>query len=355
MADKRHNFTRTEVMAGLMVAASVLVLAGFIAMVNSWEPPKETNDYTAKFTVTRGLNIGADVRFGGVKAGRVTGIAPDPADQSKIVVAFNLDPAMPVNTGSRASVESVSLTSDPHLEITTGLPDAPRLESGAELQGNSQGYGLIELPDLNGVIARVEATLDSARKFLDESLTKLAEDVREMLGVQEALKDGEMVRVADLFAQVDGTLGEIQGLANDLRETVDEQRPNLTAVVARVKDIEDSTLSMVTELDTLLKENGPVISNTLKGVEGIVGKVTGVVDGVAKDLNTVASALELTLSNTTALTGTANEFLQDNRPAIEDIIDSLRDTVRNLQDFSRTLADQPQSVLRGKVPEGRKN
>ncbi len=350
MAEKKHDFTRTEIVAGLMVIFSVLVLVGFIAMLQGWQPPQEVHTYHARFRGTNGLGTNAAVYWGGLKCGKVESIAPDPEKQSLIRVTFSVDPIIPVNEMSVASIEQVSLTAERHLEISTGADDAPRIASGGEVKGISKGYGFIELPDLNGVIARVENTLDSGNKLVD--------DLIEMLGVDEAKKKeqagkADFVRITRVLRTVNGTLSDARGMVGDLRSTIEEQRPNLTAILTKVQGIEDSAQTMVDELNAALAENRPLINSTLRNVDGLVGKVGSVVDGVAADLDGLVQTLQQTLDNARDLSGTANDFLQANRPDIEDIIQSLRDTVRNLQDFSRVLAEQPSAIVRGAKPVGR--
>jgi len=350
MADKRHNFTRTEISAGLMVIVSVAVLAGFIAMVQGWEPPRDVHTFYCKFTGTNGLSENAGVYWGGLKCGNVDSIAPDPESQSQIRVSFSVEPGIPVNAMSVASVEQVSLTSERHLELSTGTDDAARLDPGSEVRANSKGYGFIELPDLNGVIDRVKQTLDSGRK--------LVEDLTEAIGVDDAKEkeeagEAEFVRVTQLLGTVNGMLGEAEGMVVDLRDTIAAERPNITAILTKVQGIEDSAQEMVEELNGLIAENRPVINSALVGVDDVLGKVGGMVDSVAAELDSLVKVLEQTLGNVENLTGTANDFLESNRADLDDIVRSLKETVRNLEGFSRTLEEQPQSLVRGAKPTGR--
>mgnify|MGYP000255305661 CR=1 FL=1 len=61
------------------------------------------------FLLTR---MGAEVRFGGVKAGKVVEIGTDPDDRSRIRVVFEVPASFPVNHGSVATIDQISLTND---------------------------------------------------------------------------------------------------------------------------------------------------------------------------------------------------------------------------------------------------
>ncbi len=81
----------------------------------------------------------------------------------------------------------------------------------------------------------------------------------------------------------------------------------------------------------------------------------GIIGNVADELETLMEALQGTLNNAEGLSANARDFLESNRPAIEDMLLDLRDTVRYLRTFTRTLSEQPQSIIRGRAPEGRQN
>lgn len=87
MAAKKDNFTATEIKAGVFVLVSIVILVALVAAIRGCRPRDiSAKFYTASFTDIGGLNQRADVRFGGVKVGRVTAIEPDPDDRAMIRV-----------------------------------------------------------------------------------------------------------------------------------------------------------------------------------------------------------------------------------------------------------------------------
>ena len=53
--------------------------------------------------------------------------------------------------------------------------------------------------------------------------------------------------------------------------------------------------------------------------------------------------------------GNSNDMLDMHRPAIEETLLNLQEATRNLREFSRILADQPDALIRGKGAQGRKD
>ena len=157
---------------------------------------EEINRFSADFTSIIGLNLGADVRFGGVKRGKVVEIAPNPDDRSVIRVVFEIPATVPVNHGSVATIEQISLTTAKHLEVTTGGKDQPLHVSGDRIASYTKDGGFVDIPDLEGVISRLETMLDG---------------IITMLGVERAqaaaaATGGEMVDLAAVAASLERVL-----------------------------------------------------------------------------------------------------------------------------------------------------
>ena len=71
-------------------------------------------------------------------------------------------------------------------------------------------------------------------------------------------------------------------------------------------------------------------------------------------LEELASSLRATLLYLQEAGGNASDLIDDQRPTIEEILVNLQETTRNLKVLSQTLADQPNALLRGTKPHGRK-
>ena len=135
-----------------------------------WEAPGRfqiaVNGKTLENTL--GLKPGAEIRFGGMSSGRIVQIAPDAEDQTMLRVEMAVRPDIYVNTASIATIKQLGLTSDRHLEISTGDLGAERHEPGAEIHGVTTSGEFIDIPDVTGVVARVEMLLDEENQHLAE-------------------------------------------------------------------------------------------------------------------------------------------------------------------------------------------
>jgi phospholipid/cholesterol/gamma-HCH transport system substrate-binding protein len=333
MPAKQHDFTATEIKAGIFVLASFVILIGFLIAIRGCQPGGDTaKTFFAVFTDISGLNRGADVRFGGVRVGKVTAIEPDPTDRAKIRVTAVVEGHVPVNQGSLATIEQVTLTTEKHLEISTGGADQTLYKSGDTLR-SSAGGGLFDVPDLEGVTTRLEVMLDG---------------INALIGVGDSETDKEAVDLGEVLEALKTTLDEGAGVARSAGAVIDENRAGIEEIVTRLAALEKTATELMVQLNGVIEENRTSIHDSFDNLAGLTGELNERVDELITTLQTTLQYLQ-------DVGGNSSDLINDQRPTIEEMLVNLQETTRNLKEFSRILADQPNALVRGKGKQGREN
>jgi phospholipid/cholesterol/gamma-HCH transport system substrate-binding protein len=334
MPAKQHDFTATEIKAGVFVLMSLVILVGFVISIRGCAPSDESaKTFYAVFKDISGLNRGADVRFGGVRVGKVTAIQPDPDDRARIRVTAVVAGDVPVNHRSVATIEQVTLTTEKHLEISTGSADEPLHESGDFLRSSSGG-GLFDMPDLEGVTTRLETMLDG---------------INALLGVGEtASADPEAIDLAEVLASLKVTLDEGTAVARGAGAVIEDNREGIREVVNRLAALETTANELMSEINGVVTENRASIHESFDNLAQLTGQLNERVDELLATLQTTFQYLQ-------DVGGNSSDLLDDQRPAIEEMLVNLQETTRNLKEFSRILAEQPNALIRGKGKQGRTN
>jgi phospholipid/cholesterol/gamma-HCH transport system substrate-binding protein len=337
MPAKKSNFTITEIKAGAMVLASVVVLVAFVASIRGCgSTPEEVNRFSADFTSIIGLDLGADVRFGGVEVGRVVAIYPDPGDHSQIRVVFEVPVSIPVNLGSVASIEQVSLTTAKHLEISTGDNNQPLHVSGDQIASRTNSGGFIEMPDLEGVITRLETVLDSLNAFLGvDRAQAFAKETGE-----------QMVDLAAVAASLEKVLESGSSTLDNVDSVIAENRDGLRLIVERLAEVEAAANDLLVNLNAVVEENREPLNAAMVNFEALS-------EEASRQLKELTESLGVTLQYLQEVSGNASDLVETQRPTLEQILLNLEETTRNLRRFSQTLADQPNALIRGAKPQGR--
>ncbi len=335
MAARQKDFSATEIKAGALVLISFVLLILFMAAVRGCRPSDDSaRVFHASFTDISGLNIGAPVRFGGVQVGRVVGVVPDEADRSRIRVTAEVSGGIPVNEGSVASIGQVTLTAEKHFEISTGDSTAPLIENGGILRARAGGGGMFDMPDLEGVIVRLE---------------ELADGVNALVGVDPAGGEAsEMVSLSDLLKSLETTADETSGAFRELRSVIGENREQLQAAMKRLVVLEDSATELLVQLNEVVAENREPLHESVVNLQDLLAETATQIDGLA-------TTLQSTLKHFEEVGGNANDLLDARRPTIEEILVNLEDATRDLKEFARVIGEQPAALIRGREPEGRKS
>jgi phospholipid/cholesterol/gamma-HCH transport system substrate-binding protein len=343
MPAKKHDFTKAEIAAGAMVLVSAVVFVLFAAVVMGLRPPGVVNAYYCHFKDTSGMNPGADVRYGGLKVGRVADIAIEKDNPSLLKVVVHVAEDVFFNADSTAYVGQVSLTSDKHLEVTTGSSGAAPLPPGSEIPTTVGGLtGVINqaASDVGAISGKVSALLDDAR-------TLLGVKVREQ---KEGKGDGdEIVSIADLLYGLDETVEEGKGVATDFRAVLGDSRDDIEKMIQGLPTLRDKASDLLTSLDEVVGENRASLRGAVADAEQIAANVAR----ASERLDELVATVQAALHNTEALTADAQSVLADNRQLVESLLLDLQEIVRNLKAFARIIAEQPESIIRGQSPKGR--
>lgn len=130
-----------------IIGAAVLVVAvWFLAYsyrVGVGNSVSQGYPIVAKFTSANGVSPGADVRIGGVKVGRVSGMTLDPVSYLA-EVRMTIDPAMEIPTDSSIAIKSESLMGGRFLAIEPGAEEN-MLEPGGEIRFTQPSVSLEDL------------------------------------------------------------------------------------------------------------------------------------------------------------------------------------------------------------------
>ncbi len=339
MPATKSDFTATEIKAGMFVLGALVILVVFVAAIRGCRPgPENVSRYAASFSNIAGLNLRADVRFGGVQVGQVTNIKPDPEDRTKILVTMEVSDSIPVNRASVATIEQVSLTAEKHLEISTGSADAELLASGDRIASGAASAGLIDMSQLEGVTARMETLLDG---------------LIVLVGHGPAASDGSSenaagVDVPMLLESLKATLEDSAAAARELTGLIADNREGFGDVVQQLGTLEASANELVREVSGLVADNRQPLHESLVNVQRLT-------EDMSLQMDRLAASLTVGLRHLEDTGGNLSDFMDDQRPALEDIVRNLRDTTANLRRLTGMLADQPDALLRGRRPSGRES
>jgi phospholipid/cholesterol/gamma-HCH transport system substrate-binding protein len=299
-----------DIQVGLFAAAAMAVLVIFLSVLGGlriWKPSKV---YHIRFEESvAGLDKGSPVRLKGVKVGSVEDLKIPRDDITKVQVTIAVAADTPIKKDTDATIASVGITGLRYIELSPGSVDAPDLPSGSTIVGTESF--------LSSMSATAETAVLKADVLIDNLLALTSDDNQEM--IKRILRDLTEI-VHGNSDQVASTIDETRRLAVSLRETTDE----LHTLMAENRE---GLRTVISNLDELTENSKPIFAYL--GEEETLRKLDDLV------------------SNTSELALRLNTLVGDNEYSLDQTIVDLRESSRNLNDFTRSIRARPSLLLRG--------
>lgn len=338
------NLTRAQkVRLGVFVLTGAALFVGAVVALAGLRMGKRRDHYKIRFVEdVSGLEVNAPVKYHGLRVGNIEDMKIAKGGV-EIEVTIGVDPRTVLYEGSRAELASAGLTGLKSVTLVPGDPTKPRIEPGSELEAGASFVERItgraeEIAVKVELVANQLAawTRDDNRlrvEKLADSMTRLSNDLDAFLATNREPLRAALVEVSKASRSV-AKLGDegdetIATVRDDIALTLKEARTTLAAIrrplgevgPAEVAKMVGAARSAAEKLDRRLSDE-----ELGKAIAGMVNALN--------DLRQLLQAADLTV-----------------RAGREDFIAALADlrqAAQNVRQFSRTIADDPAAVIRGK-------
>ena len=390
--------TRSQkIRLGVFVVTASFLLAGMVVVLLGASLGAQTDMYTTRFEESvSGLEIGAPVKYHGVRVGSVDAIGINPDDVSEVVVILSLKHGTPIKTDSKVVLNTMGITGLKFLEVTGGTDDSRLLTPGGEIPSGPsllsrltgkadvitekiemlvnnlvEITGKQEREKFKAILDDVRETMASARRIISENEVEVSQAVKDLSESSENLR-ALTVAGRESLAILDVSLEAVRDgvliLADEVYTVLQEQSLNLSFLIANTDDAVLSVQKVVgseevARLPRRLDSAVIAARNLLTNADGHVGTLTERVIRVARTLDArigdpridgMLDHLSRLSQNADALVETMDLTARQTRLDIFVTLDELKDVVRNLNDFTQMLLENPSVLLRGNQQKERK-
>ena len=181
------NGRREQIWVGVfvLIAASLLIIT-VLAVAGTFS--RGGVNHHSSFKFAGGLQPGDIVRYGGMKAGRVSGVHVDPQDSTRIEIDFSVLRGIPLKTDSIAKITTLGALGDNYVEVTTGSKNAPLLPPGSAVK-SIETVGIGDLGDMLAPPGLTQPLQASDAGVVLVALVVLVRKMRQFQRRQDAVDD----------------------------------------------------------------------------------------------------------------------------------------------------------------------
>jgi phospholipid/cholesterol/gamma-HCH transport system substrate-binding protein len=315
------NGRREQIWVGVfvLIAASLLIIT-VLAVAGTFSSGGINHHTSFKFA--GGLQPGDTVRYGGMKAGRVSGVHVDPQDSTRIEIDFSVLRGIPVKTDSVAKITTLGALGDNYVEVTTGSKDSALLPPGSAVK-SAETVGIGDLGNMLGGLAPL------AQQVLQTLDARLVELQVTIARVNDLLNDKNRKSISN-------SLGNLSGM-------LQEDRPKISSTLTNVQKASDRLMPLLDDLKATMAQANATLSH-----------VDAVVVENRQDIRATVVNLRETMVTASELLEQLKYLTDSNEGNIDETLTNIRVTTENLKQLTDTLKRKPSLLIRGNAIKDRK-
>lgn len=263
-----------------------------------------------------GVNEGSDVKYQGVRIGKVDRMEVNPEDLSSILVFVSIKKGFPVKKDMRAKLQYAGITGLRFVEISGGRTESESLQPGGEIL---MGKGLGEKAE--DIVLNVDSVVDAINDVLNpqnrEKISGLLTNMEKSSGVLSRVLGKREKNLENLFKNIEQSTEELKNISQELNKFT--QHLSRMSEEIKFKEIAEDSSRMIRNISDRFshREFGEVIKNFNTFVK------------------TSTSSIKKIESSFFDLEGEMNKTLV-----------SLRESMENIARFTRDLREDPTMLIR---------
>ncbi len=222
---------------------------------------KKKKEIHALFQYSDGIEKSAQVRYSGIKIGKVTNIRVAPESGDKVELTLSVYSDAVIKSDTRAAIKTLGLVGGKYVELTGGTPQAKELPPGGTLEGEES----FKLEDLTKAGLEVVAKLRNIANNLDR-----------MLGDPSTSKSIKMI-----VQNLQDTSENLKVMTSS-KEEIAQGLKNLPAIMKKLEETTESLKAVTEKSDKIMGDNKKKIDDTLDNIRQITQNFKEVTEDVKK-------------------------------------------------------------------------
>lgn len=298
--ERQANYALVGAISTLLLIAGVV----FVVWLGGSRFSNEYDRYRIIFEgPVRGLSVGGDVQFNGIKMGQIERIRLDEDNPNRVITDISLQARTPVRRDSLASTETQGISGTSIVQISAGDPQQPLLREAERSHRpviRSKPNAMSSLIQGGGqMVESATRALNQVNKLIsDENIADLSATIKDV-----RLTMGELAENRAMFDHAGSLLAKLDSAATDIE-----------ASAALIREMGEGdgrrTLAEMSEAATELK--------------AAIGEARGTLAHINRQSETIG---------TTTL------------PAVNAAMHSLQETSESLDGFLREIRQNPRRAL----------
>jgi phospholipid/cholesterol/gamma-HCH transport system substrate-binding protein len=291
---------KEEVKAGTIIVVSLVILSAFIILIGGGRLFDDYDKYQVHVMNAGGLEVGAQVRLGGVRIGRILSIKPPAGPGKPVTIEVGIEKGTILYKGTRAMITQLGFVGDIYLLLTVQETTNEKIKVGDVIPSKEQVQFDVLMAKLEGI---------------SDSVDKLIKDINKIFSQKN----------------IDG----IELLVENTNNAVVSGSASIDQVASSLKSTTDKLKIVLDEIENILKDNKEEFAQLLQKAREDIEKAGDMIESI----ESTAKSIEKT-------SDTADEAIALQSQNLDNFLNTLNRTTEELQELLQEIKHKPWSIIR---------
>lgn len=316
MADKAQKFR-----LGIFLTIGFLIIIIATGIVAGTNLSEKRDIYYIKFNneSIKGLDVGGKVTYRGIGVGRVDVIDFSEDNIESILVTISVKHGTPIKEDCSCMLSPIGITGLNAIEITGGSNDSPLLKEKGIIIASSSLFGTISSKAVS-ITEQLDELIKSLNSLADDenraNISSIIADLRDLMKENKNNFAGTMTNLNSITADLSIVTGSLSTKVDTLMYDINSIASGINRFVN-----DESLNNIVTNIDTITtRMSSPQIANSIDNMNMTLERLHGLINNL--DATVIKSKRQL-----------------------NEILETTRETMENMNDFSKQISDRPSSLI----------
>lgn len=291
---------KEEIKAGAIVISSLIILSAFIILIGGGRLFSDFDSYYVHIMNAGGLEVGALVKLGGVRVGRVLSIKPPAGPGAPVTLEIGVNKGLAIYKGTKAVITQSGFVGDIYLLLTVQNTTDEKIKAGDVIPSREP----VQFDVLMAKLEEISESVDDLVKDIDKIFSK-----KNVEGI-EAIVENTNKAIVSGSSSLDKVALSLKGTTNKLEQVLNE-------------------------VEGILTGNKEEISEMIKKAREDIEKAGDMI-----------SSFEDTARSIEKTSKSADEAINLQSQNLDNLLNTLNQTTEELQELLQEIKNKPWSVIR---------
>jgi phospholipid/cholesterol/gamma-HCH transport system substrate-binding protein len=311
---------KEEMKAGLIILTSLILLSGFIILIGGSHFFEKVDIYYVKVMDAAGLEVGAQVKLGGVRVGRVLTIRVPDGPGQPITIEIGIKNGTVIYQGTKALITQIGFVGDIYLLLSVDKTTHSRIQVGEMIPSEEQIQ-----------FARMMARVEGLSKSIDSLIGEVAQlfSQKNIKGIEKVIEDTHRTIVSaslsfdQIVSALKGTTDKLELVLNEIGGVVRDNKEEISLVLQRARETIEKTRETIEKVEEDVEKAG----DTIKAFED-----------TAQALNRMSNSVDKTVQS-------ADRVIHQQSQNLDQLLILMTRTVEDLQDLIQEIKAKPWGLI----------